>query len=182
MGHKAWLLTALLAVSCSSFAAPNTCGAVKTLVDRQRAYSSVIAAVDAMRREHLDHSIRSDREFVGAVVEDGAGGYWASVGKGCSGQNTVTFVVQVPAKMQVAAFWHTHGSAGPSRELFSPDDVDLVRNSGRDFYLITPRGEIRVLRPNDVARVRLAGTGRATASRAAIGRAVKPNLAIVERV
>jgi hypothetical protein len=181
MGREAWLLSVLLAVSCSAFAAPNTCGQVQTFVDRQRAYTSVIAAVDAMRREHLDHSTRSDREFVGAVVEDSAGGYWTSVGKGCSGQNTVTFAVQVPAKMRLAAFWHTHGSAGPSRELFSPDDVELVRSTGRDFYLITPRGEIRVLRPNDVPRTRVLGTGRATASRAAIGRAVKANLAVVER-
>ncbi len=79
-------------------------------------------------------------------LRDGAGGYWTSVGSGCSGQNTVTFAVQVPAKMQLAAFWHTHGAAAPLRELFSPDDVDLVRSTGRDFYLITPRGEIRVLR------------------------------------
>jgi hypothetical protein len=182
MWRKAWLLSVLLAVSCSAFAVPDTCGPVQTFVDRQRAYPSVIAAVDAMRREHLDHSIRSDREFVGAVVEDGAGGYWTSVGKGCSGQNTVTFVVHVPATMQLAAFWHTHGSAAPLRELFSPDDVDLVRSTGRDFYLITPRGEIRVLRPNEVQRMRVIGSGRATASRAAIGRAVKPNLAVIERV
>lgn len=182
MGRKAWLFTVLLAVSYNSFATPNTCGPVQTFVDRQRAYSSVVAAVDAMRREHLDHSIRSDREFVGAVVGDGVGGFWTSVGSGCSGQNTVTFVVQVPAKMQLAAFWHTHGAAAPSRGLFSADDVNLVRRTGRDFYLITPRGEIRVLRPNDVQRMRVVGTGRATAVRAAIGRAVKPDLSVDERV
>ena len=84
--------------------------------------------------------------------------------------------------MQLAAFWHTHGAPARLRELFSPDDVDLVRSTGRDFYLITPRGEIRVLRPSDVPRIGAIGIGRATASRAAIGRAVKPNRAVVERV
>ena len=56
MDRKAWLLAILLAVPCSSFASPNTCGLVQTSVDRQRAYASVVAAVDAMRREHLDRS------------------------------------------------------------------------------------------------------------------------------
>ena len=170
-------MATLIAVPCSSFASQNTCGVVQTSVDRQRAYASVIAAVDAMRREHLERSVRSDREFVGAIVENGAGGYWTSVGSGCAGQNTVTFAVQVPAPARLAAFWHTHGAAAASRELFSPDDVDLVRMTGRDFYLITPRGDIRVLRPDDMARVGATGTRRVSASRATIGHAVEPNVA-----
>ncbi len=182
MVRRSLLLAVLLAVPCSSFASPNTCGLVQTSVDRQRAYASVVAAVDAMRREHLDRSVRSDREFVGAVVENGAGGYWASVGSGCSGQDTVTFAVKIPAHAQLAAFWHTHGAAAASRDLFSPDDVDLVRNTGRDFYLITPRGEIRVLRPSDVGRIGAIGVGRVPASRATIGHAVKPNVAVDVRM
>jgi len=175
-------MAVLLAVPCSSFASPNTCGVVRTSVDRQHAYASVIAAVDAMRREHLEHSVRSDREFVGAIVENGAGEYWVSVGSGCSGQNTVTFAVQVPATAMLAAFWHTHGAAAASRELFSPDDVDLVRTTGRDFYLITPRGEIRVLRTGDMARVGATGAGRVPASRPTIGHAVKPGVVTDARV
>src|SRR4030095_16760085 len=118
MHRKPWLPAMLLAVSCSSFASPNTCGVVQTSVDRQRAYASVVAAVDAMRREHLERSIRSDREFVGAIVENGTGEYWTSVGSGCSGQDTVTFAVQIPAAARLAAFWHTHGAAAASRDLF----------------------------------------------------------------
>ena len=182
MDRKPWLLAMLLAVPCSSFASPNTCGVVQTSVDRQRAYASVVAAVDAMRREHLNRSIRSDREFVGAIVENGAGEYWTSVGSGCSGQDTVTFAVQIPAAARLAAFWHTHGAAAASRDLFSPDDVDLVRHTGRDFYLITPRGEIRVLRTDDVAGVGATGAGRMRASRATIGHAVKSNVVADERM
>ena len=116
-------------------------------------------------REHLQRSLRSDREFVGAIVENGAGEYWTSVGSGCSGQDTVTFAVQIPTAARLAAFWHTHGAAAASRDLFSPDDVDLVRNTGREFYLITPRGEISVLRADDVAGVGATGAGRMRASR-----------------
>jgi hypothetical protein len=155
---------------------------VQTSVDRERAYANVVAAVDAMRREHLQRSVRSDREFVGAVVENGSGGYWTSVGSGCSGQNTVTFAVRIPARAQVAAFWHTHGAAAASRDLFSPDDIDLVRDTGLDFYLITPRGEVRVLRPGDVARLGSMRVGRLRSIGAATGHAVRSRDASDERV
>jgi hypothetical protein len=175
MHRRTWLIAVLVVAPTCAFASPNGCGVVQTSVDRERAYASVVAAVDAMRRAHLERSVRSDREFVGAVVENGAGGYWTSVGSGCSGQDTVTFAVQVPLETRVAAFWHTHGAAAALRDLFSPDDVDLVRSTGRDFYLITPRGEIRVLRPGDVARIGAIGVSRIPANRATIGHAVKAN-------
>ncbi len=182
MHRRSWLVAVLVAVPTCAFASPHRCGLVQTSVDRERAYASVVAAVDAMRRAHLERSVRSDREFVGAVVDNGAGGYWTSVGRGCSGQDTVTFAVQVPRQTRVAAFWHTHGADAPSRDVFSPDDVDLVRSTGRDFYLITPRGEIRVLRPGDVARIGTIGLSRIPASRASIGHVVKPNAAYGQRV
>lgn len=182
MHRRSWLVAVLAALPTCTFASANTCGVVQTLVDRERAYASVVAAVDAMRRVHLERSVRSDREFVGAVVENGAGGYWTSAGSGCAGQDTVTFAVQLPLETRVAAFWHTHGAAAALRDLFSPDDVDLVRSTGRDFYLITPRGAIRVLRPGDVTRIGAIGVRRMPAGGAAIGHAVKPNVANGQRV
>ena len=172
----------LLFVPCVALASPRACGLVQTSVDRERAYANVVAAVDAMRREHLNRSVRSDREFVGAVVENASGRYWASVGNGCFGQNTVTFAVQIPPNAQVAAFWHTHGAAAPSRDLFSPEDIDLVRNTGLDFYLITARGEIKVLRPSDVVRIGSVRVGRIRQRGAAMrsrrnGRAMPPKSA-----
>lgn len=127
------------------------CGVVATAFDGERAYPTVVDAVVSMRRAVLDESVRSDREFVGAVVEyDGA--YRASVGHGCVNQDTVTFAVVVPPGARLAALWHTHGAPGGLRDLFSAEDVALVRSVQRDFYLITPRGQVRVLRVVDVAR------------------------------
>jgi len=128
------------------------CGVVKTTIQRERAFPTVIATVGAMALEHLAASLRTDREFVGAVLQDSGGRYWAAVGRGCKGQDTVTFAVGVPVGMRVAAFWHTHGSAGPLRDWFSPDDVELVETTGYDFYLITPGGELRVLSQADLKR------------------------------
>ena len=154
MGGRSPLLAAMLSLAAfSAHASPGGCAVVRTALDQQRTFGSVVAAIDAMRLEHLDNSVRSDREFVGAVVANHDGRFQTSVGSGCRGQDTVTFTVQVPAGMSVAAFWHTHGAPALFRDLFSPDDVDLVRVSGRDFYLITPRGELRVLRPSDIASI-----------------------------
>ena len=127
------------------------CGVVATTVDRDREYSTVVDAVESMRRMYLDESIRSDREFVGAIVER-AGSYRTSVGRACAGRDVVRFSVSLEADFRLVAFWHTHGAPTSLRELFSPEDVDLVKSTQRDFYLITPRGQLRVLRVEDVAR------------------------------
>jgi hypothetical protein len=132
-------------------ASPGACGVIATDVDETRVYPSVVDAVESMQRLFLDESIRLDREYVGAIVERD-GGYRASIGRGCANRDAVTFAVVIPAGARVAAFWHTHGAPSNVRELFSPEDVSVVRATQCDFYLITPRGEVRVLRVDDVAR------------------------------
>jgi hypothetical protein len=127
------------------------CGVVSTDLDQGHVYASVVEAVEAMQRTYLDDSIRFDREYVGAIVErDGA--YRASIGRGCARRDAVTFAVDLPSGARIAAFWHTHGAPSNAREFFSPEDVGLVRANQCDFYLITPRGEVRVLRVDDVVR------------------------------
>ena len=186
MGWRSVLAALLCCASLGASASQDACSVVvRTTLDTQRAYDSVVAAVDAMRREHLDRSVRADREFVGAVVADRDGAFLTTVGSACSGQDTVTFAVQVPSGMSVAAFWHTHGAPAMFRELFSPDDVDLVRSTGRDFYLITPRGELRVLRPSDIANLKPISRKRADPAPpngAAVGHAVTPPRGIEVRV
>ena len=132
--------------------AGGACTVVQTTLQRERAFPSVVATVSAMAREHLAMSVRADREYVGAVLQDIEGHYWAAVGVGCAGQDTVTFAVAVPAGYQLSAFWHTHGAAGPMRDWFSPEDVNLVVTTGYDFYLVTPSGGLRVLSRTDVTR------------------------------
>lgn len=148
-----------------------TCAVVRTTLQREHAFPTVVATVGAMAHEHLAASVRADREYVGAVLQDAEGRYWAAVGVGCSGQDTVTFAVGVPVGLHLSAFWHTHGAAGPMRDWFSPDDVALVATTGYDFYLVTPSGALRVLSAVDVRHsTRRFGPG--LPRRATVGRAV----------
>lgn len=171
----------MLAVTASLYAnvipkaVDGACGVVKTTLQRDRAFPTVAATVGAMAREHLAASLHSDREFVGAVLRDHEGRYWATVGVGCAGQDTVTFAISVPVGLHVSAFWHTHGAAGPLRDFFSPDDVELVTTTGRDFYLITPGGAVRVLSAADAkhtARSSLRRLAPGLPRSAAVGRRV----------
>jgi hypothetical protein len=146
------VLTAPLGANVIPKTVGGACGVVRTTLQRERTFPTVVATVDAMAREHLAASVRADREYVGAVLQDGEGRYWAAVGVGCAGQDTVTFAIGVPAGLRVSAFWHTHGAAGPLRDWFSPDDVELVASTGYDFYLIRPSGALRVLSLADVQR------------------------------
>jgi hypothetical protein len=155
--------------------AGNVCDVVQTTLQRERAFASVTAAVSAMAREHLAASVRADREYVGGVLQDADGRYWTTVGIGCAGRDRVTFAVGVPVGLRLSAFWHTHGAAGPMRNWFSPDDVELVATTGYDFYLITPSGALRVLsHTNREVQRSMPGTARVM-PRATVGRAVAPD-------
>ena len=88
---------------------------------------------------------------------------------------SATFAIGVPTGYRIAAFWHTHGAAGPMRDWFSPDDIELVATTGYDFYLITPSGALRVLSRADVkgnAHRSLRQFRSAMPHRATVGRAV----------
>ncbi|HTO57234.1 MAG TPA: DUF4329 domain-containing protein [Pseudomonadales bacterium] len=180
------LVGALLsAIFVPAHASLGACGVVATAVDRERTYSTVVDAVESMRRMYLDESIRSDREFVGAIVER-EGSYRTSVGRGCANRDVVRFSVSLEADMRLVAFWHTHGAPANLRELFSPEDVDLVKSTQRDFYLITPHGQLRVLRVDDVARgvtvIRSNGPGLDAPIGSARGDAVSKPRAIDARI
>jgi hypothetical protein len=176
------VLRMLVAVAILAAAAPlnanvtpralgSGCAVIQTTLQRERTFPTVVATVSAMAREHLAASVRADREYVGAVLQDADGRFWAAVGVGCAGQDTVTFAVGVPAGLRLSAFWHTHGAAGPMRDWFSPNDVDLVATTGYDFYLITPSGALRVLSLADV-RHSLRWLGPGVPHRATVGRSV----------
>ena len=114
--------------------------------------TSIEAGLERIKAQFLDTSIREDTEFVGAVLRAGDGNYEFTQGHGLPGQDRVTFRIQRPHHTEVVGLWHTHGGHGPSRSVFSPTDAELVRQTGLPFYLITPEGEIRVLRPEHVKR------------------------------
>ncbi len=122
-----------------------------------------------LKEQFLDLSIRDDSEFVGAVLRSADGSYEFTHGHGEPGQDKVSFRIQRPIDTEVVGLWHTHGGHGPAREVFSPTDAELVRQTGLPFYLITPDGEVRVLHPHHVegrqARIRPQGTLRRTTAR-----------------
>lgn len=123
---------------------------------------SVETGLDRVKEQFLDVSIRQDMEFVGAVLRHPDGSFEFTQGRGRPGQDQVSFRIRRPLDAELVGFWHTHGAHGPTRAIFSPTDAELVKRTGLPFFLITPEGEIRVLRPEHVAetnaRSRLPGT------------------------
>ncbi len=116
-----------------------------------------------LKDQFLDISIRQDVEYVGAVFRTAEGSIRFTQGRGRPGQDQVTFRIRAPGDARLIGFWHTHGADGFARTVFSRTDAELVRVYGLPFYLITPDGEIRVLRPEHVAPdmgTRLAGLPR----------------------
>ncbi len=123
------------------------------LLDRQAmlslaSFDSEFAAAKAALSRFNPHSIKEDREYIGAIIQQG-NAYRYLVARGQPGQNTVTVRLQIPRGAKLRAFWHTHGAPGPHRHLFSTQDTRLVRTSGKPFYLADPGGTIRVHRPGD---------------------------------
>lgn len=108
---------------------------------------SLVEGLLRLKDKFLDTSKRSDTEFVGAVLQDSSGRYRFTVGNGKPGQDTVTFQVRYPQTQELVGFWHTHGDQGPNRDRFSRADVELVRNTGKPFFLITADGRLLVLTP-----------------------------------
>jgi hypothetical protein len=122
-------------------------------------------AVRAAGEQYLEHSRHTDREYVGGVLRDRHGRYRYTVGHAAAGTDTVRFRVGVVTGHELVGFWHTHGRQGSARELFSAEDVALVKGQGLPLYLITPNGHIRKLEPGRLRRVH----GRRSAL--AVGRA-----------
>ncbi len=113
---------------------------------------SIEVGLAHLKAQILDESVRADTEFVGAVLQNADGTYEFTQGRGKPGQDRVSFRIRRPEEAEIVALWHTHGDHGPTRAVFSPTDADLVRQTGLPFYLITPDGEVRVLRPEHVAK------------------------------
>ena len=111
---------------------------------------SIEAGFQHLKEHILDKSIRTDTEYVGAVLRTADGSYEFTQGHGKPGQDRVSFRIQRPKEARIVALWHTHGAHGPARSIFSPTDAELVRQTKLPFYLITPDGEVRVLRPEHI--------------------------------
>ncbi|MCZ6657253.1 MAG: DUF4329 domain-containing protein [Gammaproteobacteria bacterium] len=110
-------------------------------------FQTEIEALNYVEARYGADSRRTDTEYVGALYDAGER-FRINVGRGCGGEDAFSARIPVIEGVPIMAFWHTHGEAGPSRTLFSPEDVAIVRSTARPFYLITPSGRLRVLTPS----------------------------------
>ncbi len=108
-------------------------------------YDSKLEAMIALGQKFLARSIKEDVEHMGAILETPAGTYRVSHGKSKTAQNRFHFTVLRPESLKVVAYWHTHGAPGALRDKFSVTDAQTVIKTGLPFYLITPKGELKVL-------------------------------------
>jgi hypothetical protein len=108
-------------------------------------FESEVEAVKAMKEHCLAESKRENAEHVGAILQTGDGRFLVTHGKADPQQESVTFSIRRPASSTLVALWHTHGAPGRQTERFSIQDGQTVRDTGLPFYLITPKGDIKLL-------------------------------------
>ena len=148
--RREWPLVGRLALVCFGFfGSLNTLALVNTKILKDT-YLSPEQALSAMAEKFLVTSRRRDAEYVGGLLRLSTGEIQVTSGFGGRGEDSVGFSVPKARGVQIIAFWHTHGDFGYARERFSATDAEMVRSTGKPLYLITPSGEIRVLRPEDV--------------------------------
>ncbi len=109
-----------------------------------QAFPRIRAALDALSRSYHRRSIRENREFVAAILEDN-GVYRVTVQAGSPGEGEVSMKIRLKKGQALVALWHTHGAPGARRELYSRMDSRVVRTTRVPFYLTTPLGKLKVL-------------------------------------
>lgn len=163
-------VVALLTMSAGAAAACDE--RVKTILT-DRTFATELDALRTLASMVLDESVTYDVEFAGALYAHGTAGVRVSLGRGCPGADSIVFTVPRLDGERPTAYWHTHGRGGFERDRFSPDDAALVLREQRPFYLITPRGEIRVLDTRTATRRAFVASRRSTL-REPVGYAGRP--------
>ena len=105
-----------------------------------QAFLRIGAALRALSMNYHRRSIREDREYVAAILEEN-GVYRVMVQAGRRGKHKVRMTIRRKKSQTLIALWHTHGALGPRQELFSATDKRTARTTGVPFYLHTPGGE-----------------------------------------
>ena len=109
-----------------------------------QAFPRIETAVDVLSISYHQKSIREDREYMAAILEEN-GVYRVTVQRGPRGKHRVRMKVRLKKSQALVALWHTHGAPGARRELYSRMDSRVVRTTGLPSYLTTPDGKIKVL-------------------------------------
>lgn len=169
MANRKKSALALILVALPALGGANA-SVLKTESFKEFRFASEVEAIQAAADAFLSRSRAKDAEFVGGILLSTGGRYRLTVGEGQKGQDSITYAVGRRADEMLLALWHTHGTSGPGRNFFSPQDVRLVQEHGLPLYLITPAGQIRVLVPEAAAvRARRAPVGLRSAARAPRG-------------
>ena len=109
-----------------------------------QAFPRIRAALDVLSKSYHQRSIREDREYMAAILEEN-GVYRVTVQAGSPGTGEVRIKIRLKESQALVALWHTHGAPGRGRHLYSATDSRTVRTTGVPFYLTTPRGKLKVL-------------------------------------
>jgi hypothetical protein len=139
---------------------------IQTDLFEQAAFGSEIEAIKAMKEHCLDESRRDNAEHMGAILQAANGSYMVTHGKAAPDQESVTFKIRLPEASRLVALWHTHGAPGRKTERFSIEDGQTVRETGYPFYLITPKGDIKVLEKAEKGKPAREVDARSSAQRA----------------
>ncbi len=87
-----------------------------------QAFPRIRAALDALSISYHQRSIREDREYMAAILEEN-GVYRVTVQKERPrSRHKVIMKIRRKKSQTLVAVWHTHGAPGPMQELFSPTD------------------------------------------------------------
>ncbi len=109
-----------------------------------QAFPRIKAALDVLSKSYHQRSIREDREFMAAILEEN-GVYRVTVQAGRRGKDKVRMEIPLKKSQTLVALWHTHGAPGLRRELYSATDSRTVTTTGVPFYLSTSLGKLKVL-------------------------------------
>ena len=105
-----------------------------------QAFPRIGAALRALSMNYQPRSIRENREYFAAILEDN-GAYRVTVQAGSPGKDTVTMTIRRKKSQTLVALWHTHWAPGPSGDRFSRTDRKTARTTGVPLYLHTPGGQ-----------------------------------------
>ncbi|MGK0470948.1 MAG: hypothetical protein ACJAR0_001420 [Candidatus Azotimanducaceae bacterium] len=110
------------------------------------------AGLHALLQYNTD-SIAANREYVGGVLKCEDCRYIYTHGHGRRHQAPVQFSFSQTKQCRIAALWHTHGTAGHHKSMFSPSDTHSANQIDKPIYMADHTGTIRVYEPGSAAGV-----------------------------
>jgi len=115
----------------------------------------------AFYQAHDDAYLATDEneELAGFILESDTGRYFITHAIDTPAFFTLEASVHVPGGWRLAGFLHTHPHERRAQEGFSEEDVLGMLASSLDYFLRTPRGDLRYMGPRVGRRYRTADDG-----------------------